>query len=135
MKSIKDILFTIILAVCLILFIKAFILDFRVVASESMVPTLEKGDVILISKLAYDIFGINYKYPEPKEIITFEHNNELLIKRVKDVDSDGNFFVVGDNADNSVDSREFGYVDHDELDGKAIIKFNFKTFSIAFLNE
>ena len=135
MKSIKDILFTIILAVCLILFIKSFVLDFRVVASESMTPTLEKGDIILISKLAYNIFGIDYRNPEFRDIVTFDHDNELLIKRVKDVSSEGDLFLVGDNIDNSLDSRDFGYIRKDSLDGKAIIRVNFRTFRAAFLDD
>jgi signal peptidase I len=98
-----------------------------------MVPTLEKGDVILNSKLAYNIFGIDYNDPEPGDIITFEHDNELLIKRVKDTNSRGELFVVGDNKDNSLDSRDFGYVSKEDLVGKAIIKVNFKTFSFVFL--
>jgi signal peptidase I len=100
-----------------------------------MTPTLVKGDVILISKLAYDIFGIDYKSPEPSNIITFEYNDELLIKRVKDVSSEGNVFVLGDNADNSVDSRDFGYIDYDNVDGRAIIKINFRSLSFEFLDD
>ncbi len=100
-----------------------------------MTPTLEKGDVILISKLAYNILGIGYKNPEFRDIVTFEHENDLLIKRVKDVSSEGDLFVVGDNADNSLDSRDFGYIGNEKLEGKAIIKVNFRTFSFAFLDD
>ena len=135
MKSIKDILFALVLAVCLIFFIKTYIIDFKVVASESMEPTLEKGDIIIISKLAYDIIGIEYNVPKSSDIITFNHNNEHLIKRIKDVNSQGKMFVIGDNENNSIDSRNFGYVRKSDLEGKAIIKFNFSTFSVDFLNE
>lgn len=100
-----------------------------------MSPTLEKGDVIIISKLAYDIFGIGYKNPDFSDIVTFKHDEDLLIKRVKDVSSEGDLFVVGDNADNSFDSRNFGYISKDNLDGKAIIKINFRTLSFAFLDD
>lgn len=100
-----------------------------------MTPTLVKGDVILISKLAYEIFGIDYKSPEPSDIITFTYSDELLIKRVKDVSSEGNIFVVGDNTENSVDSRDFGYIDYDNVDGRAIIKINFTSLTFKFLDD
>ena len=135
MKSIKDILFTIIISVCLILFLKVFVLDFKIVASESMYPTLEKGDVIVVSKLAYNIFGIEYKDPIPDDIIVFNQNQELLIKRIDKIDDSEGIYVLGDNSLNSTDSRNFGFIKEDSIVGKAIIKFNLKKFTFTLLNE
>lgn len=100
-----------------------------------MYPTLEKGDVIVISKLGYKIFGIHYKDPAPEDIIAFNHNNELLIKRIDKIDDTEGIFVLGDNSLNSTDSREFGFINQDSIVGKAIIRFNLKEFSITFLTK
>ena len=105
------------------------------VASESMYPTLEKGDVIVISKLGYKIFGIEYKDPIPEDIIAFNHKQKLVIKRIDKIDDSKGIFVLGDNSINSTDSREFGYISQDSIVGKAIIRLNLKEFSITFLTE
>lgn len=132
MKNIKDILLTIVLAVCLIVFIKIFVLDIKIVASESMEPTINKGELVFVSKVAYDIFGIDYSSPKPKQVIAFEHNKELLIKRIDKVNDAGELYVLGDNYNNSTDSRVFGYINPSQVKGKIIFSFNFKTFSLSF---
>lgn len=134
MKSTKDILFTIFVAVCLILFLKLFVLDFRVVASESMEPTFIKGDIVVISKLGYEIFGIDYKDPKIDDIIAFTLEDELLIKRVTKISINDELFVTGDNTDKSYDSRDFGYITRSTIEGRAIIKLNFTEFSFSFLD-
>lgn len=36
---------------------------------------------------------------------------------------DGMYFVMGDNRDHSSDSRVFGWISRDEIDGKALVRF------------
>ena len=44
------------------------------------------------------------------------------VKRVTEY-KDGRFYVTGDNADASTDSREFGWLSADEIVGKMLFKF------------
>ena len=131
--KIKDILFSIIVAICLVLFIKHFIVDIRMVSSDSMSPTLKKGELVVISKLAYNIFGFDYKQHLPNDIVIFNKDNELLVKRISYISHEDSLFVVGDNIENSNDSRSFGLVSKDKVIGKAIMKFNISKLSITLL--
>jgi len=129
----KDILFSIIVAICLVLFIKHFIVDIRMVSSDSMSPTLNKGELVFVSKLAYDVFGYEYKQQLPNDIIAFNRNGELLVKRISYISTDDSLFVVGDNTAVSEDSRTFGLISQKSISGKVIIKFNISDLSFSFL--
>lgn len=129
----KDILFSIIVAICLVLFIKHFIVDIRMVSSDSMSPTLNKGELVFVSKLAYDIFGYEYKQQLPNDIIAFNRNGDLLVKRISYISIDDSVFVIGDNSTVSEDSRTFGLISQQSISGKVIIKFNISELNFSFL--
>ena len=63
----KDTVGIIVLAVVLALLFKAFIFDSRVVPSTSMLPTIEIGDRIIVSKLSY----LGSKEPQRGDIVVF----------------------------------------------------------------
>lgn len=129
----KDILFSIIVAICLVLFIKHFIVDIRMVSSDSMSPTLKKGELVFVSKLAYDVFGYEYKQQLPNDIIAFNRNGDLLVKRISYISTNDSLFVVGDNTTVSEDSRTFGLISQQSISGKVIIKFNISELNFSFL--
>jgi signal peptidase I len=35
----------------------------------------------------------------------------------------GSYFVLGDNRDHSSDSRLFGYISENQIEGKAVVRF------------
>jgi len=182
---------SILIALILALFIRAFIVQAYKIPSGSMIPTLLIGDYLLVNKLAYGIrnpikndFIYFRKLPERQEIVVFTYplNKKLdFIKRVIGLPGDtveivnkkvyvngkllkepyiqfndpeiypkevsprdnygpvkvppGYIFVLGDNRDQSYDSRFWGFVPINYLKGKALIiyfSWDSKNFRIRF---
>lgn len=173
-KMLKEYAEALIIAFILAMFIRAFIVQAFTIPSGSMLQTLQIGDYLLVSKLAYGIkvpftrtFLTTWDSPQHGDIIVFEYPGEPskdYIKRVIGVPGDsieikdkklyrngelveepysqyvdpnlvsgprdnkgpievpeGNFFVMGDNRDESNDSRFWGFVPFGNLRGKAWI--------------
>lgn len=82
-----------------------------VVQGQSMEPTLQTGDTLLCSTL---------KNPEIGDIVVIRPflsvGEKYIIKRVTDI-KDDKIFVEGDNKNNSYDSRNFGYIEMDQILG------------------
>lgn len=75
-KKIKPFLPYIIIIV-VVLFVKAFIVTPIKVNGESMYPTLEEGDIMILNKTAY-----YFNKPKRFDIVVVNMPNEYLIKRV-----------------------------------------------------
>ena len=171
------------LAVVVAVLVKVFFVQAFFIPSESMIPTLEIDDRVLVSRIAYVldgpdrgeviVFDMPMEYEDPPEPIwesMVRHVVEAigirvarvedLIKRVIAVGGDrleirnnrvvvnglvldepyvppgarmadlgpiyipdGHVWVMGDNRDNSRDSRSFGPVPVDTIVGRAFIRF------------
>lgn len=148
-----------------LLILRLFAIDWYVIPSESMEPTIVPGDHVIVETFDID--------PQPGDIVTFKsplENGETLIKRViatagqtidlKDghvyIDGkimadpygtgitapltdhaenlsenvsfpltvpDGCIFVMGDNRENSSDSRYFGCVPISSVTSEAILRY------------
>ncbi|MBN2225307.1 MAG: signal peptidase I [Deltaproteobacteria bacterium] len=167
----------IIFALILALIIKTFFIQAFKIPSGSMIPTLLKGDQILVNKFIYgtriplsDVKVLEVREPRRGDIVVFEYpedrgvhyikrliglpgdtievvnkavfvngevfdvagaqyeDNEILPSAISVRDNFGplvipphSYFMMGDNRDNSRDSRFWGFVDNAELVGNAVI--------------
>jgi len=105
-----------------------------VVEGSSMLPTFAPGDRIVVSRAAY-----LWRSPVKGDLIVCRHPFDLerpLLKRVGGVPGEhvaigareywlqtGEWFVTGDNADGSSDSRSFGPVERRQIVGKVWFRY------------
>ena len=85
---------------------------------KSMNPTLKDGEVVLVDREAMIEVGdiVVAKHP-------FEQNNEV-VKRVERINERGNYYLVGDNFEESSDSRHFGAVTREYIKGKVVARLS-----------
>nr|WP_242042399.1 signal peptidase I [Leptolyngbya sp. FACHB-541] len=152
------------IALFLALLIRVFIAEPRYIPSDSMVPTLDVGDRLVVEKVAY-----RFHPPHRGDIIVFDPPVQLqfqgytadqaFIKRIIGepgqvvevqggtvyVDGEplaedyiaeppeyemppvlvpaGQFFVMGDNRNNSNDSHVWGFLPEENIIGQAVFRF------------
>ena len=83
-----------------------------------MNPTLKDGEVILVDRNAEIEVG---------DIVVARHpieQNSELTKRVERINEQGNYFLIGDNLENSNDSRHFGAITREYIKGKVVARLN-----------
>ena len=91
--------------------------DMYQVISDSMLPTLQPGDYILV-----DTWEHEKKTLSPGTIITFQSplNGQITVKRISHINANTQperLFVLGDNPEHSFDSRAYGWLDKDKVTG------------------
>jgi nickel-type superoxide dismutase maturation protease len=86
------------------------------VEGDSMLPNLKNGDGVLINPDEKVSVGdiVLAKHPFKKSVI--------ILKRLSEIDENGNYFLVGDNPSESTDSRTFGAISAKHILGKAVCR-------------
>lgn len=84
------------------------------VADSSMEPTFKEGDLLLVNRLAYLFRG-----PRIGDVVVLKDHEMFLLKRVAAANGE-KVYVVGDNAAQSRDSRDFGWVKKENIIGKVL---------------
>ncbi|MBC9785550.1 signal peptidase I [Heliobacterium chlorum] len=146
-------------ALILSLFIRTYIAEAYWIPSESMVPTLNVNDHLIVEKVTEKIVGfergdiIVFKAPPqlakdenlikrviglPGDTVEIHNgklyiNNEVLdepyvkVKMLQDFKPftvpENSLFVLGDNRNNSYDSRYWGVVPQETVIGKAVARY------------
>lgn len=82
------------------------------VPSESMEPTIKKGSLVVYERQFSEL--------SVGDVVTFKHpqTQVFIVKRIVAINGEL-FWLEGDNIDNSIDSRSFGYVEKINIRGKA----------------
>lgn len=80
-----------------------------------MNPSFNAGDKVLVNKLSYFL-----SKPRIGDVVVLRRK-KFIIKRIAKV-KEGKVFVIGENKEESTDSRSFGWVSGREIIGKVIFK-------------
>lgn len=85
-----------------------------IVEGHSMEPTIFAKSTLLVSSIPY-IFG------EPKvgDVVVFKNYGKKLVKRIQKKEG-RKYFIIGDNTNDSLDSRKIGWVKKEDILGKVI---------------
>ena len=107
----------------LILVLRLFVFDIVKVKGNSMYPTLNNNDIVVVNKLAQiqnnDIVVLKNPIANGfiiKRVIKCS-GNYIYYKNKKIILKSNEFFVMGDNRNQSTDSRNFGIINTDMIVG------------------
>jgi nickel-type superoxide dismutase maturation protease len=100
------------------------------VVGRSMLPVLQPGDEVFIEPLARLIQ--HDRSLNVGDIVTLWHPTQpglKMVKRIEQIDptvekAGDRYFVRGDNPDESTDSRQFGWIDANQIIGKVVCRFD-----------
>ena len=87
----------------------------RRVVGNSMLPYLKPGNIVLVKKVKKYKIG---------DIVIANVNNRQVIKRVKNINNNL-YELIGDNKNESTDSRSFGMVQGTDIKGVVFKSYNF----------
>lgn len=111
-ETLKEPMFAVLVAIVLI---PSFIISNTKVPTESMMPAINPGDYLIVSRLPY-----YYRDPIRGEIIVFKYNKDFLIKRI--------IAVPGDEIDIKENKV---YINGELLDEGAYLQDSVKTYLYA----
>jgi len=87
------------------------------IIGHSMEPVLRNGDQVLISGISY-----LFKNPQKGDTVAFKNKEgKILVKRVTNI-KNADYFVLGDNKNDSLDSRSYGWILGKDILGKVVYK-------------
>lgn len=86
------------------------------IEGDSMHPTLKTGDRILVEKNS--AIGVG-------DIVVAHHpfkTSVKIVKRISSIETDGSISLIGDNPNESSDSRGFGSIKRSDVIGKVVAR-------------
>ncbi|MEK7585367.1 MAG: signal peptidase I [Patescibacteria group bacterium] len=113
--------------------IRSYVAQPFIVSGLSMTPSFQDGEYLIIDELSY-----HFRSPAKGEVIVFRYPKDpakFFIKRVIGVPGEtvkvrgsdrllgpNDYYVLGDNRDMSLDSREWGPVPEDLIKGRVFLR-------------
>ena len=85
---------------------------------KSMNPTLKDGEVVLVDRAAKIAVGDIVVAKNPSEPVG------EIVKRIEQINERGHYFLIGDNPQDSNDSRHFGAVTREYIKGKVVARLS-----------
>lgn len=89
-----------------------------------MEPSLLNNQTVLTSSVPF-IFS----KPKVGDVVVFKVDNKIYIKRVKEISTSPRlrgarkYFLIGDNKEDSLDSKRIGWISRKQILGKIVFKF------------
>lgn len=96
-----------------------------------MYPLLQNNSIAIIDQYTFKLFPLN-----KNDIYLFKISNEEILKKIKYFPSEkitfenadyvlkqNEIYIIGENLNKSVDSREFGPINTKQILGKVVISF------------
>lgn len=87
-----------------------------IISGHSMEPTIHNGQTVLVSSMPY-----LFSKPKSGDIVAFKKEEKIFIKRIARIERQ-KYFITGDNKNDSLDSRNFGWIEKKEIVGEVIGK-------------
>lgn len=110
------------------LILKLFLVDVMIAEGRSMLPTIRPGTIVVVNRLAYGLrnpvsAGYLFRWAQPRagDIVVFPAPDGVFaVKRFHGAVEGGLFLAIGDNREESLDSRQYGPVDVNKIIGKVV---------------
>jgi len=135
-----------------VLLVVIYVLSFQIVIGDSMSPTYENNNVLILNKINYRIFEV-----KRFSVMSVRRNNQILVKRAiglpnekieyrdnqlyindelvnYNFETKGNvedfiivlgedeYYIMGDNREDSIDSRHFGAINKENIVGRVLFR-------------
>ena len=119
----------IVVTIAIVLVVIVYVVSITQVVGNSMHPTLKDGEILILNKLKYKITEvkrgdiISLKYADTYISTNLKYDDFDLKTLGYEKIPDGYYFVLGDNRENSMDSREIGLIPKKDIIGKVSIRF------------